>query len=109
MAKHVRRAYARPIGRERTTDLKLRHVRDSSTGERGWEFACECGRRECSESVFLTLDAYAERRDAGHAVLAEGHPVNQIAVSRRLVEAARALRAQAEHQVRQARKNLGTG
>jgi hypothetical protein len=88
---------------ERTADL--RRVRDSSTGEREWEFPCECGDAGCRESVFLTLDAYTALHEHGRAVLAEGHRVSQVAQARRLVEAARALSAQAAHQVRRARKN----
>jgi hypothetical protein len=94
------------MGRERTVDLNLRHVRDSATGEREWEFPCECGHRNCHESVFLTLDAFGALRDRDEAVLAGGHHVSQTARARRLVDAAKALRAQAEHQVRRARKNL---
>ena len=77
------------MGRERIAEL--RRVRDSITGEREWEFACECGRRDCDELVFLTLDEFAALHDGGDAVLAEGHRVNQVARARRLVEAARAL------------------
>ena len=101
-------AYSRRIGRTRTFDEKLRHVRDSSTGEPEWEFACECGRRDCTESVFLTVDAYAALHDCGRPVLAEGHRVSQVAVARRLVDAARALCAQAEQQVRRAKQNRDT-
>jgi hypothetical protein len=56
--------------------------------------------------VFLTLDAYAELHDGGEFVLAGGHHVSQVARARRLVDAAAALRRQAEHQVRRARRNL---
>ena len=102
-------AYARPIERTRTLDRTLRHVRDSDPGEREWEFACECGRRDCTECVFLTLDEYAALHDCGEPVLTEGHRVSQVAVARRLVDAARALCAQAEQQVRWARQNRDTG
>jgi multidrug efflux pump subunit AcrA (membrane-fusion protein) len=92
------------MGQERVAEL--RRVRDAISGEREWEFACECGRRDCDELVFLTLDAYAALHDAGQAVLAEGHRVSQVARARRLVQAARALSAQAEQQVARARRNL---
>ena len=91
---------------ERIVEMKLRHVRDSGTGEREWEFPCECGHRDCRASVFLTLDAYAALGDRGDTVLAPGHSMSQVARARGLVDAARALRAQAEQQVRRAGKNL---
>jgi hypothetical protein len=86
--------------------VNLRHVRDSTTGERQWEFPCECGHKDCYESVFLTLDAYAALSVRGDVVLADGHRVSQIARARRLVHAASALRAQAEQQIWRTRKKL---
>ena len=87
--------------------MSLRHVRDSvTTGEREWEFLCECGHKNCRATVFLTLDAYAELHSRRQPVLAAGHHVSQAARARQLVEAAKALRAQAAHQVRRAQKNL---
>lgn len=92
------------MSRERTAEL--RRVRDSISGEQEWEFHCECGHRNCNELVFLTVDEYTALHDDGKAVLAEGHRVSQVARARGLVEAAKALCAQAEQQVRRARKNL---
>jgi hypothetical protein len=85
----------------------LRAVRDSTTGEHEWEFHCECGEANCHEYVFLTLDAFITLRDHGDAVLADGHRVSQIVVARGLVDAAKALTAQADHQLKRAKKNLG--
>ena len=94
-------------GKTETRDQSLRHVRDQADGVQEWEFMCECGHGSCRETVFLTLDAFEAIRDSGEAVLAAGHAVNQIARARRVRSATQALRAQAEHQVRRAKKNLG--
>jgi hypothetical protein len=83
-----------------------RHVRDTDDGEQEWEFLCACGRAGCSERVFLTLDDYIALSDSGAVVLAPGHRVSQVGRARGLSEYAKALRAQAEHQVGRARKNL---
>ena len=85
----------------------LRHVRDEDGGVQEWEFMCECGHESCHQTVFLTLDAFEALRDCGQAVLAGGHEVSPVARARRTRSATRALRAQAEHQVRRAKKNLG--
>jgi hypothetical protein len=69
-----------------------------------WGFACECGKRGCSEWVKLDLAGYnAIRADATGAVLAEGHtPATRSQVERDLAadlrEQARALHAQARQQ-----------
>jgi hypothetical protein len=42
-------------------------------------------------------------------VLAEGHRVSPVERARALGDQARALRAQAEHQIQRAKKNLGRG
>jgi hypothetical protein len=85
----------------------LLHVQDADAGELEWEFFCECGRNHCHEHVFLTLDAFIAIHDGGDAVLAEGHRLSQSDLARRLRDDAGALRAQAEHQIRRAKKNLG--
>ena len=72
-----------------------------------WEFMCECGDEDCHESVFLTVAAFVALRDAGEAVVADGHHVSPAAHARRVRNATQALRAQAEHQVQRAKKNLG--
>ena len=84
----------------------LLHVKDADAGDLEWEFFCECGRDECREHVFLTLDALIAIHDGGDAVLADGHRLSQADRARRLRDDAGALRAQAEHQVRRAKKNL---
>ena len=71
-----------------------------------WEFFCECGHPGCASQVGLTADAYELLRVAGGAILAPGHRFDARARSRALRDEALALRAQALHQVRRARKNL---
>jgi hypothetical protein len=72
-----------------------------------WEFMCECGHEDCHESVFLTVADFVTLRDAGAAVVAEGHHLSPVVHARRVRNATQALRAQAEHQVKRAKKNLG--
>jgi hypothetical protein len=81
-------------------------ARESITEEQEWEFFCECGLPDCDEQVRLTLDAYVSLHDSGGAVLADGHQVSQVERSKRLRDDADALRGQAEHQVKRAKKNL---
>ncbi len=86
----------------------LAFARDSlseQAHEQEWEFFCECGREDCHAYVSLSLDAYAALHDGGGAVLAPGHRLSQVERARRLLEDAEALRHQAEHQVKRARKN----
>ena len=82
-------------------------VDDEPGGVREWEFMCECGHEGCHESVFLTVAAFVALRDSGEAVVAAGHHVSPAAHARRVRNATQALRAQAEHQVKRAKKNLG--
>jgi hypothetical protein len=75
-----------------------------------WGFACECGRRGCSDWVKLELASYeALRADPNGAVLAEGHtPATRAQIERDLAadlrEQARALRGQARQQTARARR-----
>lgn len=71
-----------------------------------WEFFCECGVAECHAQVSLTLESYSAIHDGGFAILAPGHRVGQHARAQRLLEETRALRAQAEHQIQRAKRNL---
>lgn len=80
-------------------------ARHSPSEQAVWEFFCECGQEDCHEYVLLTLDAYSSVHDNGGAVLAEGHRLSQIERARRLREDAEALKRQAQHQVKRARKN----
>jgi hypothetical protein len=75
-----------------------------------WDFLCECGAEGCAEWVNLPIAEFKAVRLAGKPVLAPGHRADRgkqaRGKARRLVEEARALRAQAEHQVRRAARNL---
>jgi hypothetical protein len=84
----------------------LEAAHDSISDEQEWEFFCECGRRDCHERVALTPDRYDSLQSSGQSVLAPGHRLSQVERARRLLSDAEGLRAQAEHQVRRARKNL---
>ena len=72
-----------------------------------WDFMCECGEETCHKFVFLTLDEFVALRDRGEAVLAPEHHLSPVAHARRVRSATQALRAQAEQQVKRAKKNLG--
>ena len=85
----------------------LSRARAPIAGEQEWEFFCECGEKNCRESVFLTLDAYVALHDRGKVVLAGGHHLSSVVRARRLRGDAKALVAQAMHQVKRARRNLG--
>jgi hypothetical protein len=86
----------------------LSAARDSISQEQTWDFFCECGREGCAELVQLTTGVYVSLRDRGDAVLAPGHRLSRAERARRqareLREDSEALRAQAEHQVRRAKK-----
>jgi len=79
-------------------------------GDDAWDFLCECGADECQEWVTLRVEQYEALQRADEPILAPGHTLSQVQRSRRrarrLVDDARALEAQAEHQVKRARRNL---
>jgi hypothetical protein len=106
------------MGGERDREFKTsaltdvnRHIldvaRDSVSTKQEWEFFCECGRPDCDEHIMLTLAAYVALSDSGRPVLADGHRLSQAERARRLHEKAEALRRQAEHPVRRAKKIRG--
>ena len=76
---------------------------------RTWDFLCECGDGDCNELVPLTLAGYEELRASDGFVLAEKHKLRRSelarAWARALADEARALRAQAGHQQKLARRN----
>ena len=86
----------------------LHVAQDSIDTRQEWEFFCECGREDCDKYVSLTLNAYSSLHDGGGAVLAPGHRRSQIGLARQLREEATALKRQAEHQLRRARRNLAS-
>ena len=72
----------------------------SGSGEREWEFFCECGRPDCNALVTLTIEAYTDIRDAETAVLTPGHTLNPVVRAKRLREGAQAARLEVEFQTR---------
>lgn len=79
--------------------------------EETWNFLCECGVEECQEWVTLRVSDYEEMQRADEPILAAGHTLTlgqrSRRKARRLVDDAKALEAQAEQQVKRARRNLG--
>jgi hypothetical protein len=76
-----------------------------------WAFLCECGAEDCTEWVTLPLAEYEALRKADTPILADGHVVDEFRRTRHkshgLVDEAKALRAQAELQLKRAMRNLG--
>ena len=56
--------------------------------------------------MFLTLDAYMGLHDGGGEVLADGHRPNHLERARRVRSEAEALRRQAVHQIKRAKRLL---
>jgi hypothetical protein len=81
-----------------------------SRDQETWDFLCECGAGDCRQWVTLPVSEYELLRAAGEPILAPGHAVVQTRASRRnarrLVSEAKALRGQAELQLRRALRNL---
>ena len=96
---------------EVNSNLAAERVSRGDLGMLDWDFVCECGDRHCREQVHLTVTGYKELRAAEGFVLAESHAMQRAgaarAWARALREEAAALSAQAAHQQRRARRNLG--
>jgi hypothetical protein len=96
------------VNRHLRMAVKRFDVPDSE--EDTWDFLCECGSADCKEWVTLLLWQYEELRTKGGAVLAPGHEMKRGEQSRRkalqLADDAKAVRAQAEHQLRRAVRNV---
>ena len=75
-----------------------------------WAFLCECGDDDCQEWVTLPLTRYEALQRADEPILAPGHLLSNgqktRRKARRLVDDARALEAQAEVQVKRAKRNV---
>jgi predicted DNA-binding protein (UPF0251 family) len=75
-----------------------------------WDFLCECGADDCTEWVTLPVSEFEALREADEPILAPGHVAHPVRKSRRnaqrLVEEAKALRAQAAVQLKRAARNL---
>lgn len=67
-----------------------------------WEFLCECG---CQQRVLLTLDEYERIIATGKPILVHGHTPSARARAHALRDDAKALQAQAKHQVARALKH----
>jgi hypothetical protein len=83
----------------------------SESAEETWAFLCECGDDDCQEWVTLPVNQYEALQRADEPILAPGHalsdPQKTRRQARRLVDDARALEAQADVQIKRARRNLG--
>jgi hypothetical protein len=85
----------------------------SGTDQENWDFLCECGLDDCQEWVTLRVGEYERRQQEDVPILAAGHTLTEGARTRRnarrLVDDARALGAQAEHQIGRAKRMLKKG
>src|SRR5262245_11672477 len=72
---------------------------------------CECGQRDCRETVSLTPAALEAYRRTNRPILAPGHKLGRYDEVRRnaaaTIEDAQALKAQSAQQLRRSRKALG--
>jgi hypothetical protein len=93
----------------RNVRLAVERFELSGLDEDTWDFLCECGLDVCQEWVTLRIAEYEALQRAGDPVLASGHTLSQGERSRRrarrLVDDAKALAAQAEQQVKRAKRN----
>jgi len=82
----------------------------SELDEDTWDFLCECGDDTCREWVTMRVSEYEALQRADEPIRAEGHRLDDSQRARRkarhLADDAKALRAQAEHQRKRARRNL---
>jgi hypothetical protein len=74
-----------------------------------WAFLCECGDDACQEWVTMPVDGYEALQRADEPILAPGHSLSAGEKSRRkarrLVDDAKALEAEADLQVKRAKRN----
>ena len=82
----------------------------SETEGETWAFLCECGDDHCQEWVTLPVDKYEALQRADQPILAPGHvlsePQKTRRKARRLVDDAQALGAQADVQLKRAKRNV---
>jgi hypothetical protein len=75
-----------------------------------WAFLCECGDDHCQEWVTLPVEQYEALQRVDQPILYQGHtlsePQKTRRKARRLVDDAKALEAQADVQVKRAKRNL---
>ena len=76
-----------------------------------WAFLCECGDDHCEEWVTLPVKEYETLQRDDEPILAAGHTLSDTQKTRRqarrLVDDAHALEAQADVQLKRAKRNLG--
>jgi len=81
----------------------------SESDAESWAFLCECGDAGCQEWITLPVTTYEARQRADQPILAPGHTLSEPQKSRRkarrLVDDAKALEAQAELQLKRAKRN----
>jgi hypothetical protein len=81
----------------------------SELDEDTWDFLCECGDDTCREWVTMRVSEYEALQRGEQPILAEGHKLAESERARRrarrLAEESKALRAQAEHQLKRAARN----
>jgi hypothetical protein len=97
-------------GRNLRMAVKRFDLSGRSRDQETWDFLCECGAGDCAEWVTLPVSEYEVMRAAAEPILAPGHAVvpgqRSRRRARRLVAEAKALRGQAELQLRRAVRNL---
>ena len=88
--------------------LAVKRFDVSGLADETWNFLCECGSDDCQEWVTLRVTDYEALQRADEPTLAPGHTLTRGQRSRRkarrLVDDAKALEAQAGHQVKRAKR-----
>jgi len=97
-------------GRNLRTAVKRFDLSGGGREQETWDFLCGCGADDCRQWVTLPVSEYEVLRARSEPILAPGHVVaggeRSRRRARRLVEEAKALRGQAEVQLRRAVRNL---
>jgi hypothetical protein len=90
--------------------MAVKRFDPSELDEETWDFLCECGSDDCQAWVTLRVSEYEALLQSDTPILSPGHTLSAgqrtRRKARRLVDDARALEAQAEHQVKRAKRNL---
>jgi hypothetical protein len=97
----------------RNVRMAVKRFEAADLATESWDFLCECGADECRQWVTLTLEEYERLRKADEPILAAGHELSRSQRARRkaqkLVDDAKALRAQADVQAKRADRNVDKG
>ena len=90
--------------------MAVRRFDLSENDAESWAFLCECGDDHCQEWVTLPFTSYEVLQRADQPILAPGHtlsePQKTRRKARRLIDDAKALEAQADVQIKRAKRNL---